>query len=177
VRIVGGEHKGRIIDVGRDFNARPTTDFAREALFNILSNHFDFKEISFLDLFSGSGSISFECCSRGCREIDLVEINSRFVQHILKVASKINMSGIHPIHMDVFRFLKLCRRQYDLIFADPPYEMNNLADLPGAVMEKDLLLPGGWFILEHSRKHNFKEVPHYFDERKYGNVHFSFFRK
>lgn len=140
MRIVGGEHKGRIIDVGRDFNARPTTDFAREALFNILSNHYDFTEVRFLDLFSGSGSISFECCSRGCREIDLVENNGRFVQSIIKTASKINMTGIHPIHMDVFRFLKLCRKQYDLIFADPPYEMNNLADLPGAVMGKDLLL-------------------------------------
>ncbi len=79
--------------------------------------------------------------------------------------------------MDVFRFLKLCRKQYDLIFADPPYELKNLADLPEAVLGRDLLLPGGWFILEHSRKHNFNEVPLFFDERKYGNVHFSFFRK
>ena len=177
MRIVGGEHKGRIIHVGKDFDARPTTDFAREALFNILSNHFDFTGISFLDLFGGSGSISFECCSRGCQEIDLVEINDRFVQYILKGASQMNMTGIHPVSMDVFRFLPLCRKQYDLIFADPPYELKNLADLPAAVLERDLLLPGGWFILEHSRKHNFNHEPSFFDERKYGNVHFSFFRK
>jgi len=177
VRIVGGEHKGRIIDVAGDFDARPTTDFAREALFNILANHFDLAEVSFLDLFGGSGSISFECCSRGCREIDLVEINGRFVQGILKEAAKLKMTGIHPVNMDVFRFLILCRKQYDLIFADPPYELKNLADLPEAVLGKDLLQSGGWFILEHSRKHIFNQVPHFFDERRYGNVHFSFFRK
>jgi 16S rRNA (guanine966-N2)-methyltransferase len=177
VRIIGGEHKGRIIEVGRDFDARPTTDFAREALFNILSNYFDFAEVRFLDLFSGSGSISFECFSRGCREIDLVEVNKRFVKYILQGASKMNMTGIHPVNLDVFRFLKLCRKQYDLIFADPPYELKNLTDLPEAVLGRDLLLPGGWFILEHSRKHTFNAVPYFFDERKYGNVHFSFFRK
>lgn len=176
MRIVGGKHKGRIIEVSRDFNSRPTTDFAREALFNILNNHFDFEEVRMLDLFGGTGSISFECSSRGCREIDLVDNNSRFVQFIGKTAAKMNMPGIHPVTMDVFRFLKICRKQYDLIFADPPYELENLPDLPRALLEKDLLLPGGWFILEHPKKHGFKHIPEFFDERKYGNVHFSFFR-
>jgi 16S rRNA (guanine(966)-N(2))-methyltransferase RsmD len=177
LRIIGGEHKGRIIHVGRDFDARPTTDFAREALFNILGNHFNMTIVRLLDLFAGSGSISFESYSRGCREIDLVEINSRFVHNIRKEAAHMNMTGLHPVAMDVFRFLHLCKKQYDLVFADPPYEMKNVADLPGAVLEKDLLLPGGWFILEHSRRHNFNQASGIFDERKYGNVCFSFFRK
>ena len=177
MRIVGGEHKGRIIDVGRDFNARPTTDFAREALFNILSNHFDFTEVRFLDLFSGSGSISFECCSRGCREIDLVEINIRFVQQILKVASKMNMTGIHPIHMDVFRFLKLCRKQYDLIFADPPYDLEEREKIPLLIFDNNWLADDGWFIMEHDKRINFKDHPFFYEERQYGKIHFTFFSK
>jgi 16S rRNA (guanine966-N2)-methyltransferase len=176
VRIVGGDHKGRIIEVSRDFISRPTTDFAREALFNIVANYFNFTEVKLLDLFSGTGSISFECCSRGCREIDLVDISSRYVQFIGKTAAKMNMSGIHTIKMDVFRFLPICKKQYDLIFADPPFELENLTDLPEAVLSRDLLLPGGWFILEHPKKYSFNLVPQFFDGRKYGNVHFSFFR-
>lgn len=177
MRIIGGKHKGRIIEVSRDFNARPTTDFAREALFNILANHFDFTEVRFLDLFSGTGSISFECCSRGCTDIDLVDINNRFVQSIAKVAARMNMTTIHPVKMDVFQFLQICRRQYDIVFADPPFELENLSGLPRAVLDKNILFPGGWFILEHPKKHKFENTPGFFDERKYGNVHFSFFRQ
>ena len=176
MRIVGGDHKGRIIEVGKEFDSRPTTDFAREALFNILTNHFDFTGVSFLDLFGGSGSLSFECNSRGCRKIDLVETNYRSVQFILK-GSQMKMTGIHAVKMDVFRFLKLCRKQIRSDLCRSPYELKNLAELPEAVLDRDLLLPEGWFMLEHSRKHNFNHEPGFFDERKYGNVHFSFFRK
>ena len=176
MRIVSGKYKGRIIEVSKDFNARPTTDFAREALFNILANHFDFAEVRFLDLFCGTGSISFESGSRGCPDIDLVDINSSYLQFVGKAAAKMNISGLHPVKMDAFRFLKICKKQYDLIFADPPFELGNLPELPQAVLEKNLLLPGGWFILEHPKRHNFMHIPQFFDERKYGNVHFSFFR-
>ena len=176
MRIVGGEHKGRIIEVDRNFNARPTTDFAREALFNILTSHFDLAKTSFLDLFSGSGSISFECCSRGCRDIDLVEVNPHFIRFIGKEANRLKMEGIHTVRMDAFRFLDICRKRYDLIFADPPYDMNKVVELPGIILGKGLLLTGGWFILEHSAKHSFNHEPGFFDERKYGNVHFSLFR-
>jgi 16S rRNA (guanine966-N2)-methyltransferase len=176
VRIVGGDHKGRIIEVSKEFDSRPTTDFAREALFNIVANYFDFFEISFLDLFSGTGSISFECNSRGCRDIDLVDTNSRSVQFIAKTADKMNMTGIHAVKMDVFRFLEICKKKYDLVFADPPFELKNLADLPGLVLSRDILLPGGWFILEHPGKYKFTHLPQCFDSRKYGNIHFSFFR-
>lgn len=175
MRIVGGAYSGRKIAVSRGFDARPTTDFAREALFNILANHFDFEEIRVLDLFSGTGSISFEFASRGCREIDLVENNSRSVQFITKVAGEMGMKGIHAVRMDVFRFLGVCRKQYDVIFADPPYDLKRIPEIPELVLEKDLLLPGGWFVLEHGKSHNFSQHARCFDVRSYGGVWFSFF--
>jgi 16S rRNA (guanine966-N2)-methyltransferase len=176
VRIVGGEHKGRIIEVIREFDSRPTTDFAREALFNILTNYFNFEETSFLDLFGGTGSISYECNSRGCRKIDLVDINSRSIQFIAKTAAKMNMKGIHTVKMDVFLFLGICKTKYNLIFADPPFELKDLEKLPEAVLSRDILLTDGWFILEHPKKYKVNQHPRFFDTRKYGNIHFSFFR-
>jgi 16S rRNA (guanine(966)-N(2))-methyltransferase RsmD len=164
-----------MIVVGRDFRSRPTTDFAREALFNILANHFDFDTIRLLDLFAGTGSISLEFSSRGCRDIDLVDFDSHFIRSVGKAADALNIATLHPVKMDVFRFLQICKKQYDVIFADPPYELGSLPDIPRAVLEKNLLLPGGWFILEHARKYSFSTYPSFFDERKYGNVHFSFF--
>jgi 16S rRNA (guanine(966)-N(2))-methyltransferase RsmD len=176
VRIVGGEYKGRIIEVSREFDSRPTTDFAREALFNILSNYFNFEEVSFLDLFGGTGSISYECYSRGCRKIDLVDLNSRSVQFISKTAAKMNMKGIHPVKIDVFRFLEVCKTKYNIIFADPPFELKALDKLPDNILSRDILSDEGWLILEHPKKYRFSEHPRFFDTRKYGNIHFSFFR-
>jgi 16S rRNA (guanine966-N2)-methyltransferase len=175
VRIVGGAYRGRKIEVSRGFDSRPTTDFAREALFNIMANHYDFEDIKVLDLFSGTGSISFEFASRGCPAIDLVDSNSRSVQFIAKVATDLDMKGIHPVRMDVFRFIPLCKKQYNVIFADPPYDLKNLQEIPELVLSHQLLLPGGWFVLEHGKSHNFKTMPQYFDERHYGSVHFTFF--
>jgi 16S rRNA (guanine(966)-N(2))-methyltransferase RsmD len=177
VRIVGGEHKGRIIEVSRDFDSRPTTDFAREALFNILTNQVDFTEIAFLDLFGGTGSISMECHSRGCRNIDLVEINSKAIHFIGQVARKLNMSEIHTVRMDVFPFLEICRKQYNVIFADPPFELKGLATIPGIILQKNILAPEGVFILEHPASYHFDKEAGFVNERKYGSVHFSFFRK
>jgi 16S rRNA (guanine(966)-N(2))-methyltransferase RsmD len=176
VRIVGGTYRGRKIEVSRGFDSRPTTDFAREALFNIISNHFDFEEIKVLDLFSGTGSISFEFASRGCTEIDLVDSNGRSVQFIEKVAHELGMKGIHPVRMDVFRFVPVCKRQYDIIFADPPYDMKNLQDIPELVLRHQLLSPGGWLVLEHGKSHNFKNHPQFYEERNYGSVHLTFFK-
>ena len=172
------EHTGvRKIAVSREFDSRPLqTDFAREALFNIMANHFDFENIRVLDLFSGTGSISFEFASRGCCEIDLVDINSRSIQFINKVANDLGIKGIHSVRMEVSRFLSICRKQYHLIFADPPYDMKSLQEIPEKVLEHHLLLPGGWFVLEHGKSRNFKSHPQFFDERNYGSVHFSFFR-
>jgi 16S rRNA (guanine(966)-N(2))-methyltransferase RsmD len=176
VRIVGGTHRGRKIEVSRAFNSRPTTDFAREALFNILANHFDFAEIRVMDLFSGTGSISFEFASRGCQEIDLVDSNTRSVQFIGKVAEELGMKGIHPVRMDVFRFLPICKKQYHVIFADPPYDLKNLQDIPELVLSRQLLIPGGWLVLEHGRSNSFKTHSRFYEERNYGSVHFTFFK-
>jgi 16S rRNA (guanine966-N2)-methyltransferase len=176
VRIVGGAYRGRKIAVSKDFDSRPTTDFAREALFNIMSNHFDYEDCNVLDLFSGTGSISFEFVSRGCREIDLVDSNIRSVQFISKVATELGMKGIHAVKMDIFRFIPICRKKFNIIFADPPYNLKNLQEIPALVLSHQLLLPEGWFIMEHGKGNNFKNHPQFFDERHYGSVHFSFFR-
>jgi 16S rRNA (guanine966-N2)-methyltransferase len=176
LRIVGGTHRGRKISVSRGFESRPTTDFAREALFNILANHFDFEDIRVLDLFSGTGSISFEFASRGCSEIDLVDSNHRSVQFIGKIAEELGMKGIHAVRMDVFRFVPVCKKQYHVVFADPPYDLKNLQDIPELVLGHRLLLPGGWLVVEHGKEYNFLKTPQFFDERNYGSVHFSFFK-
>jgi 16S rRNA (guanine966-N2)-methyltransferase len=176
LRIVGGEYKGRKIAVSKSFDSRPTTDFAREALFNILTNHLDFEEIKVLDLFAGTGSISFEFSSRGCTDIELVDINGNSIQFIGKTAAEFGMKGIHPVKMDVFRFVYICEKQYDVIFADPPYEMAKLPELPEIIFARNLLMPGGWFILEHSASYNFSTYANFKQERKYGNVHFSIFK-
>jgi 16S rRNA (guanine966-N2)-methyltransferase len=176
VRIIGGTYGGRKIEVSKGFDSRPTTDFAKEALFNILDNHFDYETIRVLDLFSGTGSISFEFASRGCTEIDLLENNSRSVAFISKVADDLKIKGIHTVRMDVFRFLTICRKQYHIVFADPPYELKNIDQIPGIVLEKKLVLPGGWMILEHGKSHNFKDHPNFHEERNYGSVHFTFFK-
>lgn len=176
MRIVGGTYGGRIIAVSKGFDSRPTTDFAKEALFNILENHFNVEDLRVLDLFSGTGSISFEFASRGCTEIDLVDMNSRSVQFIAKVASEMGMKGIHTVRMDVFRFISICKKQYHVIFADPPYDLKNIQDIPGMIFSQHILEPGGWFILEHGKSNNFKNDPHFFQERNYGSVHFSLFK-
>jgi 16S rRNA (guanine(966)-N(2))-methyltransferase RsmD len=176
VRIIGGKYSGRRIEVSKGFDSRPTTDFAREALFNILTNHFDFEDTAVLDLFSGTGSISFEFASRGCENIDLVDINGKATQFISKMAAEIGMKGIHAVRMDVFRFIPVCHKKYDIIVADPPYELKNIEAIPDLIMQFNLLKEKGWFILEHGKSNNFAGHPHFSEERNYGSVHFSFFR-
>ena len=175
MRIVGGKYRGRRIDVSRGFDSRPTTDFAREALFNILANKVDFDEIRVLDLFGGTGSISFEFASRGCTEIDMVDNNSRSVQFIGQVAAELGVTGLHPVRMDFFRFIPICKKQYNIIFADPPYTLRNLRDIPDLVLQHQLLLPDGMLILEHGKSNNFQDHLNYTAERHYGSVHFTFF--
>jgi 16S rRNA G966 N2-methylase RsmD len=170
VRIVGGAHKDRD-EVGRNFGSRFTTDFAAA----VPTPALDF-EIKVLDSFGGTGSISFEFSSRGCREIDLVDSNSRSVMFISGIARQIGMPGIHTVRMDVFRFIPICKKQYDVVFADPPYDLKNLQVIPDLVLGHQLLLPGGWLVLEHGKAHNFKTHPQFFEERHYGSVHFTFFR-
>jgi 16S rRNA (guanine966-N2)-methyltransferase len=177
VRIISGVYKGKRLYPGKSFKARPTTDFAKENLFNVLSNYFDFEDLEVLDLFSGTGSISYEFASRGCKSVDSVEINSRYHAFITKTAAELGQDQIKAYRADAFRFIKHTPRKYNLIFADPPYEMKEIDQIPVHVFESDILQEGGWMVLEHGKDNEFSNHPHFKELRKYGSVHFSIFEK
>lgn len=177
MRIIGGTCKGKGITPPKGYKARPTTDFAKEGLFNILDNEYEFDDLVVLDLFGGTGSIGFEFASRGASIVDCVEMNPDNVAFIRKSAAALGIKNHNTVHCNVFDFLELCTRKYDLIFADPPYALDNLASLPDKVLSRDILHPECYFILEHGDDNCFKDHPNFVKERRYGNVHFSFFTK
>ncbi len=177
MRIIGGKYKGRIVNPISGLKARPTTDFAREGLFNILNNRVDFESISVLDLFSGTGSIGFEFASRGAEVVHLVEKDSKHIAGIKQTIDKIGFTNIKPIHIDVKTYLKACRFKYDIVFADPPYDLGWLKSIPDFVLESMILKEEGFFILEHPRLMDFKKNKNFFEHRSYGNVNFSFFSR
>jgi 16S rRNA (guanine966-N2)-methyltransferase len=177
VRIISGKFRGKQIHPPANLLVRPTTDFAKESLFNILNNLVDFEQIRILDLFSGTGSISFEFFSRGCPAVTAVEINPKCAAFIKKTAEIMHAGNLDAVRSDVFRFIKYSGISWDLIFADPPYEMDSIDTLPEIILNSSILKEGGTFILEHSGNYDFSEVPGFFDHRKYGSVNFSFFRK
>lgn len=176
MRIIGGKYKGRRIDPPSDFKARPTTDFAREGLFNILNNRVDFESITVLDLFSGTGSISYEFASRGATAIHLVEKDKRHITGIRKIIRDMELDNIKAIHIDVKAFLKTCSVKYDIIFADPPYDLRWLRELPDLVTSSGIMKADGFFILEHPKALDFNNHRLFFEHRNYGGVNFSFFR-
>lgn len=175
MRIIGGELRGRLITPPSEYNARPTTDFAKEGLFNILTNELDFEQSSFLDLFSGTGAISFEFASRGCKDITSIEMSPSNSTFIKKTAKNLHLDNIHIIRHNVFDFVKICSKQFNIIFADPPYSLDGLESLPDLCIP--LLKNEGIFVLEHPGTFNFKTHSGFYKEKKYGNVHFSFFRR
>jgi 16S rRNA (guanine966-N2)-methyltransferase len=175
LRIIGGRFKGRRINPPSDFKARPTTDFAREGLFNILNNRVDFEAIDVLDLFSGTGSISYEFASRGALSVHLVEKDVRHILGIKKVIKELKFENIKPVHIDVKAYLKACSVRYDIVFADPPYELAWLKELPDLVTQSGVIREDGFFILEHPRDLSFSEHKLFFEHRNYGGVNFSFF--
>lgn len=176
MRIVGGKYRGRHFTPGKKFNARPTTDMAKESLFNILQNTIDFEDIKVLDLFAGTGSISFEFASRGCTDITAVEINYGHVSFIKETIELLKENSIRVVKTNAFVFAEHFKEQYDLIFADPPYDMRNFSEVPDLVFRNNLLKEGGLFILEHSGQYDFSKLPQFKELRKYGSVHFSFFK-
>ncbi len=177
MRIIGGKYKSRRFQLPKNFTARPTTDFARESLFNILNNKVDWEEITALDLFSGTGSIAIELVSRGCNQVVSVESSAKNHAFIQKLKEKLDANELMTIKADVFTFIKSCKQSFDLIFADPPYDLKDLDIIPEKIFKYDLLKQDGIFIIEHSKKNNFSDHPFFTEERKYGNVHFSFFKK
>lgn len=178
MRIISGIYGRRRFDVPSTFSARPTTDFAKENLFNVLSNLTDLEGADALDLFAGTGSISFELLSRECRSVTAVEKNNQHVSFIAKVAKELKTESLHLIRGDVFRYLSSAPMQsFDFIFADPPYALKELPEIPRLVFERDLLREDGIFVMEHPKEYDFSELPCFNQRRIYGSVNFSIFIK
>ncbi|MCR5130537.1 MAG: RsmD family RNA methyltransferase [Prevotella sp.] len=175
MRIITGKYKGRRFEVPRTFKARPTTDFAKENIFNVLGGYIDFEDVAALDLFAGTGSISLEMLSRGCQPVVSVEADRDHARFIGECVRKLNDNNHSLIRGDVFRFLKSCHRQFDFIFADPPYQLPNLPTIPDLIFEHDLLAPEGVFVFEHGKQNDFSQHPHFREHRAYGSVNFSIF--
>lgn len=176
MRIISGIYGGRRFEAPRNLQARPTTDIAKESLFNILQNRIDFEGIKTLDLFAGTGSISFELLSRGAESAVCVEMGRVQQVFIQKVAQELKIGReLQMIRGDVFKYLKTSSQQFNLVFADPPYALTELPQIPDLVFDSNILADEGIFILEHGKENDFSTHPHFVELRKYGAVHFSFF--
>ncbi len=177
MRIIGGTHRSRRIDAPKDLPLRPTTDFARESLFNILNHRLNFEGLKVLDLFCGTGAISFEFASHGAEEIISVDINDRGNQFIKMKAKEFGFTSIRPVRMDALKFLDVNTLQFDLIFADPPYEYPKYEQLIQKVLAGNALKPNGLFIVEHDSRTHFPEEERFLEKRTYGAVNFSFYQQ
>ena len=177
MRIISGKWKGRLIHPPKNLRARPTTDFAKENLFNVLGNLVDFEEIDVLDLFAGTGSISHEFVSRGARSVTAVDVNAVHVNFIKATARSLGADNLFVVRANAFLYIKGAKKQFNVIFADPPYDMAGSETLPAMVFEHDLLREKGLLVLEHSKNLIFSGDPFFMESRSYGSVQFSFFRK
>lgn len=177
MRIISGNYKGRKLNPPMNLPVRPTTDFAKEGLFNILRNIVDFEQVRVLDLFTGTGSIAFEFVSRGVVEVNVVDNNVACLKFIEKTKETLQINNLNVFHRDVFQFLDKTKAKYDLIFADPPYDMPNFKDIYTKIFENDLLNEDGWLIIEHPKEVTFAGLPYIEQQRHYGKVNFSFFHK
>ncbi|MDQ6757709.1 MAG: RsmD family RNA methyltransferase [Bacteroidota bacterium] len=176
MRIISGIHGGRkILPPSKMPYTRPTTDIAKEGLFNILENNLHISYLKTLDLFGGTGAISYELASRGATDITVVEKDTSMFEFIKKTAASLAFENFKVIKMDVFQFLHQCSEAYNLIFAGPPYALTSINNLPQIIFEKELLKENGWFILEHTPANNYKEFPQYKTQRNYGTTIFSIF--
>lgn len=175
MRIIKGKYATRKMPNPRGFTARPTTDFAKESLFNILFNYFDFEDKVILDLFAGTGGISYEFASRGCASVTAIEQDFKHHSYIQKVIQQMKINEVLALRSDVFKYIGDCQQQYNIIFADPPYDLEAIPSLPDLIFEHDLLLPQGMFVLEHPKTLSFKDHPRFLMHRHYGSVNFSFF--
>ncbi len=178
MRIISGKYRGKIILPGKFFSARPTTDYAKEGLFNILRNRFDFETINVLDLFSGTGSITYEFLSLGVKEAMAVEINKKYAEFIEKTSSTLDFVSLVVIQDDVLKFIPACNYKYDIIFADPPYELPEIINIPDLVLDQEILRnDDSIFIMEHGPNLSFEDHSEFLDHRNYGKVNFTFFQR
>ena len=175
MRIITGIYKGRHFDIPRTFKARPTTDFAKENIFNVLNQYVDFEGATALDLFSGTGSITLELLSRGCSRVISVEMDRDHHRFILQCLEKLGTQAATPLRGDVFKFIKACKQQFDFIFADPPYALKELPTIPDLIFEKGILKEDGVFVFEHGKDYDFSLHPHFREHRSYGSVNFTIF--
>jgi 16S rRNA (guanine966-N2)-methyltransferase len=176
MRIIAGKYGGRKIRPPSKMpHTRPTTDVAKEGLFNILQHRLDFDKLKTLDLFGGTGSISYELASRGAQDLTVVEKDSRMYEFIKHTAQQLNLENFKVVKADIFKFIELCPDKFDFIFAGPPYALKNIDDLPKKIFEKQLLNRGGWFVLEHTPRHKYNGYPFFAMQRHYGSTLFSFF--
>ena len=176
MRIIAGEYGGRKFNPPSKMPyTRPTTDIAKEGLFNVLQHQLDMEGMKTLDLFGGTGNISYELASRGAEDLTLVEKDNNMFAFIKKTIEQLNIPGIKPVKMDVFKYIQQCTEQYDFIFAGPPYALTTIDELPKLIIEKKLLKPGGIFVLEHTPRNDYKTFEGYKMEKNYGTTIFSFF--
>lgn len=176
MRIISGIYGGRRLTPPKNITARPTTDFAKESLFNLLNNRIDFEDIDMLDLFAGTGGIGLEFISRGAREVTAVEMAHVQQNFLISTCKQLGINNLTVIRGDVFKFINACRIQYDFIYADPPYALDKLPLLPDLIFEHEMLKENGMFVLEHSKTNSFAFHQHFVETRAYGSVHFTFFR-
>jgi 16S rRNA (guanine(966)-N(2))-methyltransferase RsmD len=175
MRIISGKYKSRRFDVPKNFKAHPTTDFAKENIFNVIANLTDLEDTIALDLFSGTGSIAFELLSRGCKEVVCVEKDPQHYAFIKKVKTELSAENLTTVKSDVFKYIESARQTFDFIFADPPYTLPALAEIPEMIFSHQLLKPESIFILEHPKEYDFARLTHFVQRRIYGAVNFSIF--
>jgi 16S rRNA (guanine(966)-N(2))-methyltransferase RsmD len=176
MRIISGKYRSRRFDVPKSFKSRPTTDFAKENLFNVIGNLFDLEGAVALDLFAGTGSISFELLSRECSEVTCVEKDLAHHAFIKKVKDELKDNNLIPIKGDAFKFIESCKKSFDFIFADPPYALKDLGKIPEMILSHNLVKEGGVFVMEHPKEYDFSSLPYFSQRRIYGAVNFSIFQ-
>lgn len=178
MRIISGKLGGRRINPPSQMPyTRPTTDIAKEGLFNILQNNLDFEDLKTLDLFGGTGSISYELASRGATDLTIVEKDNKMAAFIKKTIGDLGLQNMKVVKSDVFRFIETCHETFDFIFAGPPYALTTIDEIPKLIFEKGLLKEGGWFILEHTPRNNYQQYTGFLREKNYGTTVFSIFER
>lgn len=175
MRIIRGKYGRRRFSVPTNITARPTTDFARENIFNVIENLVDLEGLKCLDLFAGTGAVSFELLSRGAASVTSVEKSATQARFIEKVKQELKDRNLHLLRTDALRYIRDSSTSFDFVFADPPYDLDGFGDIPQMVLDSRLLHPGSIFIIEHSKKYDFSTFPHFIDHRAYGSVNFSIF--
>ena len=175
MRIIRGKYGRRRFDVPHNITARPTTDFARENIFNVIENIMDLEGKTALDLFAGTGAVSFELLSRECASVTAVEKASTQLAFIKKVKQQLNDENLRIVRGDVFKFATACKEKFDFIFADPPYDLSRFGEIPSLILQSEMVKEGTLFVIEHSRAYDFSHLPYFFEHREYGSVNFSIF--